>query len=160
MQSIGDYIFCFVSDALFIFVGHTSSIDPFVITSTDWNTCQAQLGYKEISSSSSLSVFRSSWGFMSPLGSFSLLKVVFQDKICISFNNYCLGCVDGVAVLNDLPVQKEVLQSHPPKVNVSGLRSNNLVHVDPITPDSRISGDDRGVSDTFKNTFFTWYLTS
>jgi len=56
------------------------------------------------------------------------------------------GNVDGVAILNALPFQKEVVQFHPPKANVSGLRSNNLVHVDPIVPNSRISRDDLGIS--------------
>ena len=55
----------------------------------------------------------------------------------------CVGGVEGLAILDALPFEKEVLQS--PKVNVSGLRANNMVTVDLISSKPVSSRDELGV---------------
>ena len=65
---------------------------------------------------------------------------VLNLVICVTC---CVGGVEGLAILDALPFEKEVLQS--PKVNVSGLRANNMVTVDLISSKPFSSRDELGV---------------
>ena len=65
---------------------------------------------------------------------------IIELVICMTC---CVGGVEGLAILDALPFEKEVLQS--PKVNVSGLRANNMVTVDLKSSKPVSSRDELGV---------------
>ena len=101
------------------------------------STCTAILGYKD-----PLSYCR---GHIIPsLVSSSLLLVKTYEEFLV-YGSDCSGGIEGLAILDALPFEKEVLQSHSPKVNVSGLRADDLVLVEPISPKSVVSRSDSGV---------------